>query len=279
MLFRSTTGATSDSKGNVYFCETRLKRIYQWNAASNSLRLLADYPYKPLTLATDTRDNLLVVFRYDPQPGLLINGVQERVKVLPDDNPMYSGWGNGGWAAWAYSVDPENPDETIRLLPRVANSAIPKVERVFHPSSRWRSNFNDIVVNMPDSSFVAPDGVTIIPETYDIYRSTTLTRTAPGKKFFVADEDLKRTVELTVDEKGKAGNMKEVHARGEYISVVDSDGNLYLADGQIFVFDPAGREIKRISMEERPISMTLGGKEGNTLFVTTRTALWGMQIK
>jgi len=201
------------------------------------------------------------------------------VKVLPDDNPMYSGWGNGGWAAWAYSVDPENPDETIRLLPRVANSAIPKVERVFHPYSRWRSNFNDIVVSMPDSSFVAPDGVTIIPETYDIYRSTTLTRTAPGKKFFVADEDLKRTVELTVDEKGKAGNMKEVHARGEYISVVDSDGNLYLADGQIFFFDPAGREIKRISMEERPISMTLGGKEGNTLFVTTRTALWGMQIK
>lgn len=277
--FNFTTGATSDSKGNVYFCETRLKRIYQWNAASNSLRMLADYPYKPLTLATDTKDNLLVVFRYDPQPGLLVKGVQERVKVLPDDNPMYSGWGNGGWAAWAYSVDPENPDETIRLLPRIANSAIPKVERVYYPSSRWRYDFNDIVVSMPDSSFVAPDGVTIIPETYDIYRSTTLTPTAPGKKFFVADEDLKRTVELTVDEKGKAGHMKEVHARGEYTSVVDKEGNLYLADGQIFVFDPSGREIKRISMEERPISMTIGGKEGNTLFVTTRTALWGMQIK
>ncbi len=277
--FNFTTGATSDSKGNVYFCETRLKKIYQWNAASNSLRLLADYPYKPLTLATDTKDNLLVVFRYDPQPGLLVNGVQERVKVLPDDNPMYSGWGNGGWAAWAYSVDPENPDETIKLLPRVANSAIPKVEKVYHPSSRWRYDFNDIVVSMPDSSFVAPDGVTIIPETYDIYRSTTLTPTAPGKKFFVADEDVKRTVELTVDEKGKAGNLKEVHARGEYTSVVDKEGNLYLADGQIFVFDPSGREIKRISIEERPISMTIGGKEGNTLFVTTRTALWGMQIK
>lgn len=277
--FNFTTGATSDSKGNVYFCETRLKRIYQWNAADHTLRMLADYPYKPLTLATDTKDNLLVVFRYDPQPGLLVKGVQERVKVLPDDNPMYSGWGNGGWAAWAYSVDPENPDETIRLLPRIANSAIPKVERVYYPSSRWRYDFNDIVVSMPDSSFVAPDGVTIIPETYDIYRSTTLTPTAPGKKFFVADEDLKRTVELTVDEKGKAGHMKEVHARGEYTSVVDKEGNLYLADGQIFVFDPSGREIKRISMEERPISMTIGGKEGNTLFVTTRTALWGMQIK
>ncbi len=277
--FSFTTGATSDSKGNVYFCETRLKKIYQWSAETGQVRLLADYPYKPLTLATDTKDRLLVVFRYDPQPGLMVNGQQERVKVLPDDNPMYSGWGNGGWAAWAYAVDPENPDETITLLPRVANTKITKVERVYHPSSRWRYDFDNIVTSMPDSSFVAPDGVTIIPETYDIYRSTTLTRTAPGEKLFVADENLKRTVELTVDKQGRASGMKEVHLRGEYTSVVDKAGNLYLADGQIFVFDPSGKEIRRISLEERPISMTIGGKEGNTLFVTTRTALYGMLLR
>lgn len=277
--FNFTTGATSDSKGNVYFCETRLKRIYKWSAETGMVSMLADYPYKPMTLATDTRDNLLVVFRYDPQPGLMINGVQESVKVLPDDNPMYSGWGNGGWAAWAYSVDPENPDETIALLPRVANSQIARVVRAIHPSSRWRYDFDDIVVNLPDSSFVAPDGVTIIPETYDIYRSTTLTMAAPGQKLFVADENLKRTVELKVDKNGKAYDMKEVHPRGEYTSVVDKAGNLYLADGQIFVFDPDGKEIRRINLTERPISMTLGGKDHNTLFVTTRTSLFGIRIK
>jgi len=277
--FNFTTGATSDSKGNVYFCETRLKRIYKWSAESNAVSMLADYPYKPLTLATDTRDNLLVVFRYDPQPGLMVNGEQESVKVLPDDNPMYSGWGNGGWAALAYSVDPGNPDETIALLPRVPNSKISNVARAIHPSSRWRYDFDDIVVNMPDSSFVAPDGVTIIPETYDIYRSTTLTMAVPAQKLFVSDENLKRTVELKVDKTGKAYDMKEVHPRGEYTSVVDKDGNLYLADGQIFVFDPDGKEIRRISMDERPISMTIGGKDHNTLFVTTRTSLYGMKIK
>lgn len=55
---------------------------------------------KPFTLATDTQDNLLVIFRYDPQPGYLVNGKQETVVRLPDDNPMYSGWGNSGWSAW-----------------------------------------------------------------------------------------------------------------------------------------------------------------------------------
>ena len=277
--FNFTTGATTDSKGNVYFCETRLRRIYKWSAETGTVSMLADYPYKPMTLATDTKDNLLVVFRYDPQPGLLINGVQESVKVLPDDNPMYSGWGNGGWATWAYSVNPQYPDETITLLPRVPNSRISNVARVIHPSSRWRYDFDKIVVNMPDSSFVAPDGVTIIPETYDIYRSTTLTMAAPGQKLFVTDENLKRTVELKVDKNGKAYDMKEVHPRGEYTSVVDKEGNLYLADGQIFVFGPDGKEIRRISLPERPISMTIGGKDHNTLFVTTRTSLFGMKIK
>ena len=46
--------------------------------------MIADYPWKPFTLATDTQDNLLVIFRYDPQPGYLVNGKQETVVRLPD---------------------------------------------------------------------------------------------------------------------------------------------------------------------------------------------------
>ena len=44
--------------------------------------MIADYPWKPFTLATDTQDNLLVIFRYDPQPGYLVNGKQETVVRL-----------------------------------------------------------------------------------------------------------------------------------------------------------------------------------------------------
>ncbi len=90
--FELATGATADSRGNVYFCENRLKKIYKWSADTEQITLIADYPWKPFTLATDTQDNLLVIFRYDPQPGYLVNGQQETVSRLPDDNPMYSGW-------------------------------------------------------------------------------------------------------------------------------------------------------------------------------------------
>jgi hypothetical protein len=280
--FEFAAGATADSKGNVYFGENRLKKIYKWDASTNALSLLADYPWKPFTLAVDTKDNLLVVFRYDPQPGYMVNGAQETVPRLPDDNPMYSGWGNSGWTAWAYSIDLSAPDETIRLLPRVATKdVLTRAQRVIYPSSRWRGDFDRVVVAMPENSFVAPDGVTIIPETYDLSRSAALSCVRPGQAepLYVAHENNKTTVRLDVQPDGSVGGMKTLYPQGQYGSVTDSDGNLYIADGEIFVYDKTGREVKRITLEERPISLAIGGKDKNILFATTTKSLFSVRIK
>ena len=161
--FELASGAVADSQGNVYFCENRLKKIYKWSAETGEVTLLADYPWKPFTLAVDTQDNLLVIFRYDPQPGYLVNGKQETVPRLPDDNPMYSGWGNSGWAAWGYSFDPDNADATMKPMPRVATSSVKNVARVIHPSSRWRGDFEKVAESMPEYSFIAP-GTLVRPD-------------------------------------------------------------------------------------------------------------------
>jgi len=273
------TGLTADSRGNVYFCEHDRKRIYRWSAGDGSLSLLTDHPWKPFTLATDTEDNLLVVFRYDPQPGYMVDGEQETVPRLEDDNPMYSGWGNSGWAAWAYSLDPEDPDETIAPLKRVASEEVKTVKKAIYPSSRWRSDFDATVVYVPENTFVAPDGATVIPETYDLGRSAALSEAVPGKPLFITREIDKTTVRLDVAGDGKVSGMQEVVPRGEYSTAVDGDGNLYVADGQIFVYDRDFKEIRRISLEERPISIAFGGADSGTLFVTTRTSLYGIRIR
>lgn len=273
------TGLTSDSKGNVYFCEHDRKRIYKWSADNGTISLLADFPWKPFTLATDTEDNLLVIFRYDPQPGYLVDGEQESVPRLADDNPMYSGWGNSGWAAWAYSIDPENPDETITPLKRIPSEEVTHLEKVIYPSSRWRFDFDTAVTYVPEDFFVAPDGVTYIPETYDLGRSASLSDAYPGKPFFVTKEINKTTVKLDVAEDGSVSGMQEIIPRGEYSMAMDPSRNLYIADGQIFVYDNNYKEIRRISLEERPISMAIGGEGYNTLFVTTHDALYGITIR
>ena len=278
--FEFATGLTADSKGNVYFCENRLKKLYKWDASKQALNLLADYPWKSFSLATDTKDNLLVIFRYDPQPGYLVNGEQEKVPTLPDDNPMYSGWGNGGWAAWGYSINPDNPDETFAPLPRIATKDAKNVQRIIIPAHRWRGDFNKVVTAMPDNSFIAPDGVTIIPETYDLGRSVSFLSVVPGRTnpVFVAYENTKTTVRLDVNADGTLTNLTTVYPQGQYSSATDKNGNLYIADGEIFVYDKSGKEIKRIRMEERPLSLVIGGKDFNTLFVTTTKSLFGIQL-
>lgn len=277
--FDFITGITSDSKGNMYFCETLKKRIYKWSAETGTVKILADYPLQPFVLATDTKDNLLVVFRYDPQPGYLIGGLQETVQRLPDDNPGYSSWGNSGWRALAYSINPDDPDETFSPMARVSSSEIREVKLAYYPSSRYRGDFLRHITFWPDSSFVAPDGVTIIPDIYDLGRCASLSKAVPGQPFYTSNELPKKFYSLDVASNGQLSNLKEIHLRGEYGYAVDRDGNLYVADGQIFVYDRSGIEIRRINVEERPISVAFGGKDGNTLFVTTSSSLYGIRIK
>ena len=279
--FEFADGITADSKGNIYFCENRLRKIYKWNAYTQSLSILADYPWKPFTLATDTKDNLLVICRYDPQPGYLIDGKQETVTRLPDDNPNYSGWGNSGWTALGYSINPENPDDTFKPLPLIATKDVKNVSKIIIPAHRWRGDFDKVVTAMPENSFLAPDGVTIIPETYDLGRSAALISIAPGQKepVYVANENNKTTVRLDVNADGTLANLKEMYPHGQYSNVTDKNGNLYIADGEIFVYDKSGKLTSRIQMEERPISLTIGGKDFNTLFVTTTKSLYGIRIK
>lgn len=126
---------------------------------------------------------------------------------------------------------------------------------------------------------MAPDGTTIIPETYDIGRCAALSPALPGGKVYASDEIQKRTVEMDVDSKGKLSNLKLFAPRGETTNATDKEGNIYIAEGQIFVNDKSGKEVRRINLEERPLSMTFGGTDGNTLFVTTETSLYGVRIR
>ncbi len=280
--FEFAEGICSDSKGNIYFCDSRLRRIYKWSAENKSMSLLADYPWEPLSLACDKNDNLLVVFKYVPKPGYLINGKPEVFTNPPDaSGTSFSGWGNSGFATWVYSVDPNNPDETIQLLKKEPMGSIKQVYKTLYPGHRWRDyhDFNTITVNKATECFVAPDGVTIIPIVYDLARATCLSQGFPGKPMYVADEYDKRTVKVNVDPKGYVSDLKYFTEKGEFGSAVDSKGNVYIADGEIYVFDPSGKQTGVIKVPERPGSLIFGGKDNKTLYITGETSLYSIKTE
>ena len=280
--FEFAEGITRDSKGNIYFCEQRMRRVYKWDIDRNMLTLISDFPWQPLSLACDTRDNLLVIFRYDPQPGYTINGEQESVPVLPDARgSSYSGWGNSGFATWVYSVDPEIPEETISLLPRVAMGSVNPVEKVIFPANRWRDShdFYTVSVYTPKNCFVAPDGVTIIPEYYDLARASSVIEVSPGKSYYSTDEYDNRVAKVDVDDSGKAVHVSPFIEQGEVAAATDDAGNVYVAEGQIYIYDSNGKKTGMIKVPERPSSIILGGKDHKTLFITARSSLYAVKIK
>ncbi|MRG46405.1 gluconolaconase [Chitinophaga sp. SYP-B3965] len=277
--FEFAIGLCADSKGNIYFGEQRMKRVYKWSPAMESLQLVADFPWEPLSLACDANDNLLVVFRYNPQPGFMINGQPEKYQNPPDaSGTSFSGWGNSGFGSLVYSVDPERPEETLKILDKVAMGSVNNIHKALYPSNRWRDyhDFNRVTLNRNEECWVAPDGKTIIPVCYDLARSCALVEAFPGKPLFAVDEYDKRTVKYQVDTQGYLSDLRYFAEKGEFSSVPDAQGNVWVADGDIYSFDAAGKQQQSLRVPERPSSLAIVGK---TLYFTGRTALYRTTIK
>lgn len=277
--FEFAEGACTDSKGNVYWCESRMRRIYKWDAATRSTTLLADYPWEPLSLACDQQDHLLVVFKYVPKPDYRSNG-QAEVFLNPPDaaGTSFSGWGNSGFATWAYSIDPANPDESIQRLPTIKMGSI-QPYKALYPAHRWRDghDFSEVVLNRPDSCFLAPDGVTIIPIVYDLARTANLVAAYPGNPVYVADEYEKRTVQLQTDAQGYVANRRLFAEKGEFCTVVDTGGNVYIGDGEVYVYDAGGKLLRTLHVPERPTALALGGGD-KTLYVTGHNSVYAIPL-
>jgi hypothetical protein len=279
--FEFAEGITRDSKGNIYFSEQRFRRIYRWSVDTNTLSLVSDFPWEPLSLGVDTEDNLLVVFRYRSQPGYLIDGKQETPMTYPDTRgTSFAGYGNNAYETRVYSIRPDQPEETIKALPKVPMGSITSVHKALYPSNRWRDfhDFNTVVAFKPEECFVAPDGKTIIPNQYDLARGSSLLEAYPGKPFYASDEYDKRMVRMEVAPDGTLSAPNYFVEWGEFGSTVDKEGNLYVADGQIYIFDKDGKQKNLIRVPERPTAIQFGGKDMNTLFITARSGFYSVRI-
>jgi polygalacturonase len=280
--FEFADGICKDSKGNIYFSESRARRIYKWSTSSQSLSLVADFPWEPLSLGCDTKDNLLVVFKYVPKPGFLINGKAETFPNPPDaSGTSFSGWGNNGFGTLVYSMDPDSAEETIQLLDKVSLNKVTTIAKTLNPSNRRRDSgdFYKVSINKFIECWLAPDGQTVIPVVYDLARSNALVEGYPSKTLYGADEYLKRTVKFTVGKEGHLSDPQIFAEKGEFGSAVDAEGNVYIADGQIYKFDQTGKSLGVIEVPERPSTIVFGGILDDTLFITTRNSLYGVKIK
>jgi len=111
-----------------------------------------------------------------------------------------------------------------------------------------------------------------------VIRSFGLAKAKPGDTFYVSGENNLRTYSAKVEPDGSLSHGKLFAEQGGEGVAVDAKGNVYLAAGQIYVYNRAGKHIRTIRTPERPIQLVFGGPDRKTLFIATRTAVYSVRI-
>ncbi|MEI6492889.1 MAG: glycosyl hydrolase family 28-related protein [Verrucomicrobiota bacterium] len=278
-------GACADAAGNIYFIDGRWHRIYRWNPETRDLTLLRDSPIDPLALAFDRAGNLMVVSRtgmvYIFQP----DGAEDAITVLepkpttrrPGAVPLFA------VNRWRDEHDFLTNATGAKLYHYVSpdGSAFIPTDDEFR-SARRNKKFEAADLLRPDSSDPARQGPSqrkIRQSTVGLLRAYQLTAGKPGQPLYLSDEFAQKTWSFSVDASGNLSAPKLFAEEGEAGVAVDAEGNVYIAAGDIFVFDSSGKKIDVIKVPERPSSLVFGGRDGKTLFITARSGLYAVMTK
>ena len=260
--FSNIAGAAVDSKGDVYFADAREDCIYRWSQEKHRVELVRNISQHPVQLAFDMEGNLMVI-AYDGEGTVLT--------FRPD----------------------VNDSEIVSLRPQPAAQRQGMVAVL--PVNRWMGDsefMRDSTLQKP-SHYVSPDGTTFIPagrdfttgavqwgtKLADLLRAFRIAPAMAGQTFYVTNEAELKTWAFKVGSDGTLTEPKLFVQEGGENVVVDERGNVYIAAGQILVFDPSGKHIDTIGIPQRPTSLVFGGRERRTLFITARSSLYSVQAR
>ena len=102
---------------------------------------------------------------------------------------------------------------------------------------------------------------------------------SPGQRVYVSSESEDITYSAMVNPDGSLADLKAFAQRGGESVAVDGDGNVYVANGQIFVYAPTGKQIAQIDVPERPLQLIFGGADRKTLFILAHHALFAAKMR
>jgi hypothetical protein len=101
----------------------------------------------------------------------------------------------------------------------------------------------------------------------------------PGQRIYISSDSEDRTYSALVGDDGTLGDLRPFAERGGESVAVDGNGNVFVANGQVFVYNPAGKQIAQIDVPERPIDLVFGGAEHRTLFILAHHTLFAVRVR
>jgi hypothetical protein len=279
--FFSISGAAVDGAGKLYFVDHHNQRIYGWSEIEG-LTVERDAPLDPVNLAFDKLGNLLVLSSAGPESTVYTfrpGSSAEQMAILspqpaqPHEKASFilpvNWWNNGEFKdqlnletmrfstlAEMFAADVTTP-KTREYVSQDGSVILP-AGRVFQQGpandiTGWR--FSD---NLDTYGFIVA---------------------GPGQQVYVSSESEDITYSAKVQPDGTLAQLKSFAQRGGESVAVDAHGNVYVANGQIFVYAPDGRPIAEIDVPERPLQLIFGGPDRRSLFILAHHALFSVRVR
>ena len=284
--FFSISGATVDGTGKLYLVDHHQQRIYSWSD-TDGLKVVLDAPVDPVNLAVDKSGALMVVSSAGPE-GTVYSfrpGAPHGEMTVIEAQPAAPHTGAAIVLPINYWVDgqfsnPLNLDtyEYMTLAQMLARDVTtPAAKEYVSPDGSLAFPAWRVLRQGPDGSYPGMDDSgwrwSHPLDAYSLIAST------PGRRVYIISGAENRTYGATVKPDGTLADLKPFAERGGESVAVDSKGNVYIANGQIFVYDAAGKSIGQIDVPERPTNILFGGTDRRTLFILTHRALYTARLR
>ena len=173
-------------------------------------------------------------------------------------------------------------------------------------------NFNGQPLNAPNDLWIAPNGGIYFSDPYyhrnywepghkevqdkrgvyflnrdgkvirvidDYKQPNGLIGTQDGKTLYVSDINSGKIWKYSINGDGTLNNKTLFAPEGSDGMTIDKEGNVYLTNKFVSVFDKTGKKIAEIEVPEQPSNVCFGGKKRNILFITARTSVYTLKMK
>ena len=266
--FSNADGLTADGEGNVYFTDAALNTVYRLDPAQGKATTVAIVPQSPMAVGWVAPEMLVSLNR--------------------DTSASQIDTATGKVTTLASASGPLRPGATL-LLPVGLHAAIEKLTLLLeHNGYRYRVGSNTALrsglIDEPEAYFYTTDGKAALPAMpvpmyRPLHESSQLKQFAPRQDtHLIVSEDDEKTWRGTLSS-GNRMSSRLFAERGGTSVVEDQAGNVYIASGEVYVYDRDGKPEGVLEVPERPGSLCFGGADGKTLFIGARGSVYAIEIR
>lgn len=249
-----TEGPSVAPDGRVFFTDQPNDKIFTWNEKDNTITTF---------LQSCDRSN----GTYFNQKGELVACADLHNRLV-----IFSMEGKQRTIAENYNGQPLNAPNDLWITP---NGGI-YFSDPYYARDYWEPGHKE-VQDKRGVYYLNPEGK-VIRVSDDYKQPNGLIGTPDGKTLYVSDINDQKIWKYTINTDGSLSNKSFFAPEGSDGMTIDNQGNIYLTNKFVSVFDKTGKPIAHIEVPEMPSNVCFGGKERNILFITARTSVYTLKM-